>query len=40
MMATSGHLWAVGYEDIGRASEVRETIVSLGLARTTMSRSR
>jgi uncharacterized membrane protein len=29
-MATSGHLWAVGYEDIGRANEVRDTIVSLG----------
>jgi uncharacterized membrane protein len=29
-MATSRHLWAVGYEDIGRANEVRDTIVSLG----------
>jgi uncharacterized membrane protein len=29
-MATSGHLWAVGYDDIGRANEVRDTIVGLG----------
>ena len=29
-MATSGHLWALGYDDMGRADQVREKIVSLG----------
>jgi uncharacterized membrane protein len=29
-MATSGHLWAIGYDDMGRADQVREKIVSLG----------
>ena len=31
-MATSRHLWAVGYDDVKRASEVREEIVRLGWA--------
>jgi uncharacterized membrane protein len=29
-MATSGHLWAIGYDEMGRADQVREKIVSLG----------
>jgi len=29
-MATVRHLWAVGYDDVKRASEVREEIVRLG----------
>lgn len=29
-MATSGHLWALGYDDMGRADQVREEIVRLG----------
>jgi uncharacterized membrane protein len=29
-MASSGHLWAIGYDDRGRASEVCDTITSLG----------
>ena len=29
-MATSGHLWAIGYDDMGRADQMREKIVSLG----------
>jgi uncharacterized membrane protein len=28
-MATSGHLWAIGYDDMERANQVREEIVSL-----------
>ena len=28
-MTTSAHLWAVGYDDIDRASQVRQVIVSL-----------
>ena len=29
-MATSGHLWALGYDDKERADQVREHIISLG----------
>jgi uncharacterized membrane protein len=29
-MTKLGHLWAVGYDDIGRANQVREEIVRLG----------
>jgi uncharacterized membrane protein len=29
-MATFGHLWAIGYDDMRRADQVREKIVSLG----------
>jgi len=29
-MTTSGHLWAIGYDDIGRADQVRDEIVRLG----------
>ena len=29
-MAKSGHLWAVGYDNIERANQVREEIISLG----------
>ena len=29
-MTTSGHLWAIGYDDIGRADQVREEIIRLG----------
>src|SRR5262245_22706063 len=29
-MTTSGHLWAIGYDDMKRAAEVREKITSLG----------
>ena len=31
-MATSSHLWAVGYDDVKRAGEVREEIARLGRA--------
>jgi uncharacterized membrane protein len=31
-MATSSHLWAVGFDDVKRASEFREEIVRLGRA--------
>jgi len=29
-MATSGNLWAIGYDDMGRADQVREEIIGLG----------
>ena len=29
-MAKSGHLWAIGYDDVGRANQVRDEIISLG----------
>jgi hypothetical protein len=29
-MTTSQHLWAVGYDDMERADQVREHITSLG----------
>jgi len=29
-MTKSGHLWAVGYDDMGRAKQVRDEIVRLG----------
>jgi len=29
-MTKSGHLWAVGYDDIGRANQVRDEIIRLG----------
>ena len=29
-MAKSGHLWAIGYDDMGRANQVRDEIVRLG----------
>src|SRR5262245_32053654 len=29
-MATISHLWAIGYDDMGRADEVREVIAKLG----------
>ena len=29
-MTNSGHLWAVGYDDMGRAHQVRDEITSLG----------
>jgi uncharacterized membrane protein len=29
-MTTSGHLWAIGYDDMVRAHQVRDDIVSLG----------
>src|SRR5262245_27441331 len=29
-MTTSGHLWAIGYDDMERASQVRDKITSLG----------
>jgi hypothetical protein len=29
-MANSSHLWAVGYDDMGRANQVRDEIISLG----------
>ena len=29
-MITSGHLWAIGYDDIGRADQVRDEITKLG----------
>jgi uncharacterized membrane protein len=29
-MAKSGHLWAIGYDDMGRANQVRDEIISLG----------
>jgi uncharacterized membrane protein len=35
-MATSRHLWAVGYDDMKRASEVREEIVRLGWAQNLL----
>src|SRR5215470_14224031 len=30
MMTKSGHLWAVGYDDMGRANQVRDEIINLG----------
>src|SRR5262249_20636774 len=30
MMTKSGHLWAVGYDDMGRANQVRDKIINLG----------
>jgi len=32
-MTRSGNLWAVGYDDMGRANQVREEIVNLGWVR-------
>ena len=32
-MTNSGHLWAIAYEDMGRASQVRDEITSLGWAK-------
>ena len=29
-MTTSGHLWAIGYDDMTQAAAVRDKIVSLG----------
>jgi uncharacterized membrane protein len=29
-MTTAGHLWAIGYEDVGRADQVRDEITKLG----------
>src|SRR5262249_29163787 len=29
-MTTSGHLWAIGYDNMARARQVREEIVKLG----------
>ena len=29
-MSTSSHLWAIGYDDIARADQVREEIIKLG----------
>lgn len=29
-MTTSGHLWAIGYDDMTKAATVRDTIISLG----------
>ena len=29
-MAKSGHLWAVGYDDAGRANQARDEIIRLG----------
>src|SRR4030095_11384177 len=29
-MAKSGHLWAIGCDDVGRANQVRDEIISLG----------
>ena len=29
-MANSSHLWAVGYDDMERANQVRDEIISLG----------
>ena len=33
-MTANGHLWAVGYDDMGRADEVREEIIRLGWEET------
>ena len=30
-MTKSGNLWAVGYDNMGRANQVRDEIISLGL---------
>src|SRR5438132_14165400 len=35
-MATLRHLWAVGYDDMKRASEVRDEIARLGWARNSL----
>jgi uncharacterized membrane protein len=35
-MTTSSHLWAIGYDDPGRAEQVREEIVRLGWERTVL----
>jgi hypothetical protein len=29
-MTTSGHLWAIGYDGVNRANQVRDTITKLG----------
>jgi hypothetical protein len=29
-MTKSEHLWAIGYDDMGRAEQVREEIIRLG----------
>ena len=29
-MTKSGNLWAIGYDDMGRANQVRDEIISLG----------
>ena len=33
-MAKSGHLWAIGYDDMARADQVRDEIISLGWGTT------
>ena len=35
-MTNSGHLWAIGYDDMGRAHQVREEITSLGWVRNSL----
>jgi len=35
-MATLRHLWAVGYDDMKRASEVRDEIARLGWTRNSL----
>ncbi len=35
-MTKSGHLWAIGYDDMGRAHQVREEITSLGWVRNSL----
>ena len=35
-MTNSGHLWAIGYDDMGRAHQVREEITSLGWVRSSL----
>ena len=29
-MTTAAHLWAIGYDDVGRADQVRNEIIELG----------
>ena len=35
-MTNSGHLWAIGYDDMGRAHQVREEITSLGWVKNSL----
>jgi len=35
-MTNSGHLWAIGYNDMGRAHQVREEITSLGWVKNSL----
>jgi len=35
-MTKAGHLWAVGYEDVGRAQQVRDEITQLGWVRHSL----